>query len=225
MRHLASLDAEHTHLTREQKKLRRALIKEVDLHMRQAVAMNGWKQAGGFVFKESHGWFADLSYATHPEQMVSTARLYVKPMTIDPLFWEIVGLSENKRQPLSFRARGAWTCRSPEIAELIFDDTGLDAFEIVARIVRWTSDEFKAHQDDCTMGSFIDRILTHPHQMEAFSWLPALTTALILDGRADLARERCLAARHAGESGGFAAGDDTFTDMALAWMDRSLRPN
>jgi hypothetical protein len=208
-------------VTREEKKLRRVLVKDEALQMKSAAAASGWKHAAGFVFQEHSGWFIELTSGTHPDQATTTARLYVKPMALDPVFWDMVGLPENARQPLSFRARGAWTCSSPDVAELVFSDAGLDAAGIVARVLHWAAEEIAARGDDWTVETFVDRIVSHPRQIEAFSWLPALTAGLVLAGRPDLAREQCLAAQRAGESGGFVAGSDTFPDMAIAWIDRT----
>jgi hypothetical protein len=208
-------------VTREQKKRRRALAKEVALQMRSGAVAGGWKYAGGFVFREHGGWFVELTYGTHVDQPVTTVRLYAKPMALDPVFWEIVGLPENNRQPLSFRARGAWTCSSPSLAEFVVDDATLDAEEIAARVLRWGDAEVTTSGHEWTLDSFIDRIERHPRQIEAFSWLPALTSSLVLAGQSDVARQRCHAARDAGASGGFTVGSETFADLALSWIDQT----
>ena len=208
-------------MTPEEKKLRRTLLKDVSFELKRAPAVNSWRHAGGFLFREHLGWFIELTCEAHPDREITTARLYVKPMGLDPVFWEMVHLPENTKQPLSFRARGAWTCSTPDVAELVFEDTGLDAAKIVNGAFRWANEEVAVRHCDWTISSFVERIEGHPRQAEAFSWLPALIAGLVLAGRTDIAREHCLAARRAGAPGGFTAGGVTFPDMALGWIDRS----
>jgi hypothetical protein len=180
---------------------------------------------GGFIFCERLGWFIELLYVTHRDRAVTSVRLHAKPMGLDPVFWDIVGLPENRAMPLSFRANGAWTCFTPEIAELVLDDAGLDAAAVAEAVMRWGDEQVSELAAGWTLDAFVDRISNHPRQVEACSWLAALTAGLILAGRFEAARHECLEARERGVVGGFRAGDQDFPGMALAWMERSVALN
>ncbi len=72
----------------------------------------GWRFALGSAFLQSGDWFASVeAHLTWKSGCV--VRAVVKPMSLDPLFWDIVGLPENRKLPLSFRTNGAWVLRPP----------------------------------------------------------------------------------------------------------------
>lgn len=74
-----------------------------------------WRFASGSAFQQIGDWFVSVdAHLTWKTGCV--VRAVVKPMSLDPLFWDIVGLPENRKLPLSFRTNGAWVLR-PTFAE------------------------------------------------------------------------------------------------------------
>jgi hypothetical protein len=207
-------------VTREEQKRRRAFVRDVDADAKRVARACGWKYAGGCVFRERRGWFIELRYAVHLHEAMTSVRLHSKPMGLDPVFWDLVDLPENAALPLSFRANGAWTCRTPEIEELAFDDAGLDAGAIAGRVLRWGDERVSALADEWTLDAFIDRMSSRLANTRP--WLAALTSGLILAGRTQDARLECLAAQAGGIGGGFSVGDRDFPEMALSWIERSI---
>ncbi len=91
--------------------------------MRAQAKGSGWKSITGSLFRETPGKFIEVMLSVHIDAPVTQAIIAVKPMTIDPIFWDIVGLPENNALPLSFRANGAWICRAPYSAEITLEES------------------------------------------------------------------------------------------------------
>ena len=223
---IEDLDRHHIEIgislvTPDEKRRRRAFAKTVDAEAKRVAKARGWKFSDGFIFRERVGWFIELPLTAHLDQAVTSARLHTKPIALDPVFWDIVGLPDNVALPLSFRAKGAWTCTSPEIAERVFEDADVEAAAIAERAIGWADEQVSTRAADWTLDGFIDHISKHHRYIEAGSWLAALTAALIIAGRIEVARHACLAARERGIAGGFSVGGQDFPAMALAWMERS----
>lgn len=68
-----------------------------------------WKFKSNFAYKEINDFFFFVMVIVSSKTSNITATLSFKPMRVDEIFWEIVGLTENKKMPLSFRGDGAFT--------------------------------------------------------------------------------------------------------------------
>jgi hypothetical protein len=62
----------------------------------------------------------------------------VKPMRLDELFWEIVGLPENNNLPLSFRDNGAWVLRPEWRVEALAPSEDA-VIELAGQVVEWSN--------------------------------------------------------------------------------------
>src|SRR5882762_4101669 len=100
-------------LSREERVARRALCQAVKMQLKQLSKGTGWRFSKYVLFREHGGWFISTRSAVWLSEPKTTADFQIKPMALDPLFWEIVGLQSNNEQPLSFRFLGAWTCSTP----------------------------------------------------------------------------------------------------------------
>jgi hypothetical protein len=122
-------------LTREQQKVARKRGKDFDAALKRGAKAAGWRFAGGQVFQQSGEWFISILTTLLWERGV-WASIMIKPMALDALFWDIVGLSENESLPLSFRANGAWVLRT----RVVEDYTALDVTEVdqlAAHVFEW----------------------------------------------------------------------------------------
>jgi hypothetical protein len=105
-------------LSREEQREAKNRRSIFDSTLKVAAKNIGWQVARGSVFKKQGEWFADY-LASLTYQRGAVVQILIKPMALDPLFWKIVGLEENNRQPLSFRANGAWVLRPPARQEYV----------------------------------------------------------------------------------------------------------
>jgi hypothetical protein len=79
----------------------------LDKAVREQAKGTGWRSVRGELFREQAGWFVGATPSVHINRAMTQLRVVVKPMTIDHAFWDLVGLPENRRLPLSFRLIGA----------------------------------------------------------------------------------------------------------------------
>jgi hypothetical protein len=185
--------------------------------MRAAARCSGWQAAKGVLFCELNGWFLDVRVAVHVDEPRVMATLSAKPMGIDPLFWDITGLRDNNRQPLSFRKWGAFTCWTPPHleADLVNSD---HAHEIADAAVRWARQASSTFDPADALSVLIDRLTSG----RLTGRYPATYACLqILQGRTEEARTYCEAQRLLGETGGFTNVDlegATFFDAAIRWL-------
>ena len=84
---------------------------------RQSAKAHGWESSRGFMYKATDLLFFSLIIVGQAKQRRLFYRLSFKLLAFDELFWKIVQLEENLKQPLSFRAFGAWTAPETKILE------------------------------------------------------------------------------------------------------------
>lgn len=138
-----------------------------------------------------------------------------KPMSIDPIFWEIVGLPENNKLPLSFRGNGAWVCHPPYFAEIdVVECT--DTGAIAARMLAIADEQRDRVIGTWTPTDFLKFCQTAP--AIPGSYLPCIVTALIILGREEEALAVCDEAILKRQAGGFSFRKATFPEMAAGWL-------
>ena len=77
----------------------------------------GFRQSSYINFKVEGGYFFCLFFLT------GEARLTVKPLYADDLWWDIWGATENKKEPLSLRGIGAYTLTGQVLASYEIKNT------------------------------------------------------------------------------------------------------
>jgi hypothetical protein len=200
--------------------LQRALPKAV----KEVAKKSGWRTSQGVLFREAEGWFFEIHAVPWIVETKTPASLNSKPMSLDPLFWKIVGLDENINQPLSFRAFGAFACRTPPLREADMPESDGEPEQIARALLEWANDQLNELRGGQSVDGFVDFIRFHPNQIERRSHLPALVTALLLQGRDEEALAICYEARNMSPfGGGFlfmqqAGETKSFLDLAIEWI-------
>jgi len=193
---------------------RRALAKAV----RGVSKGSGWRSVQGSLFREHGGWFVSVSPNVYIYERRTVAHVAAKPMSVDPIFWDLVGLPENRDQSLSFRLFGAWTCQPPPFAEIGIPES--DDVCLVADQILRTADE---QLDSVSSRSVEDFLKTcRESAPDEYSYLACQVCALIALRREPEALELCEAAKGAGSQGGFLAPVGSFPEMAERWIKGSM---
>ena len=202
-------------LSRQETKERHELGRQLQKTLRIKARGTGWGCARGCLFRDYEGWFVEIMPIVAVSSFKTIMRLHVKPMSLDPLFWEIVNLPDNNQLPLSFRASGAWTCRTPALAETILIETEHQADSLASKVFEWADEQLARRWPDWTLVEFIDRV-----QQARNGWYFASeVTALILAERTDEAASICSTAKGRHEGGGFLVlSSGSFVDFALAHL-------
>jgi len=185
--------------------------------LKAEVKAAGWRYAGGHVFRQYGDWFVSLLPSLLWERGLVTT-CCAKPMAVDPIFWSIVGLPENNKLPLSFRANGAWVVQSPSSQDYVALDERAPE-RLAWKFAKWATDGLAT----CVPGSveaLLDELQALGPRRGHFI---ALEICLHLS-RNEYAIAEDICRTVAGEeSGGFTTGSESFVDQARAWIAERRR--
>lgn len=152
-----------------------------------------------------------------------------KHYDFDEVFWDVVKLPENKKQPLSFRACGAWVAPSMEIQsgnvtlnkweEETISEEVTNIFELLSPIsveVANTSTTYKSNL--LVLENFFSQLISkHPNAIRTV-WVEKLLTCL-LESQLDEAKKIANARIESGDSGGFNYAGSSFYQLASEYID------
>lgn len=205
-------------ITRAEESARHAYRRALEKSLRTLTKGTGWKFAYGLIFREREGWFIEAMPAVHIFEHVTKTAISVKPMAIDPIFWDIVGTPESRKQPLSFRANGAWTCRAPYYAEICLDED--DDPLVVGKRLLVAADKAL---EEVVHSYSVERFLAVCREQNSVdgSYLSSIIPTLITLNRIEDALVVCEQAMSRGGLGGFLAPEGSFSEMATAYLRRS----
>ena len=138
-------------------------------------------------FHKNNNWFWTLKVNTYLNYEKTILSLDVKPIEIDSLLWEILGIPENQNAPLSFRTTGAFTCSALPVASLTIDDANMSAESIGQETNLWLSENFEKHCNTVSGASFSSQIKNHENQRDRGAYAITLVITLILEGKLEQA--------------------------------------
>jgi len=176
-----------------------------------------WKSRTGVLVGEGGGWFVGVHEMTDVSNIRTRARVVVKPMAIDSIFWEIVGHPELCRQGLSFRYFGAMTCaplilEEPELSE----EGGVAA--IAQRMLDLGNRKLKEFAETWTTDDFL-ALVSNPSKPD-LRFVTRVAT-LLADRCFEEAQYLCEESAARGSSGGFLSPKlGTFNEMVLGWITK-----
>lgn len=205
-------------ITRAQESARHAYRRALEKAVRAASKGSGWRTIEGCLFREQAGWFVSVCPSVFIYEEATKAIVSAKPMAIDPVFWDIVGLPENADAPLSFRLNGAWACHPPHFGEVPIEENA-EANVVAARLID-TANERLAAVERWSVEDFLQLCRTRGATED--SYLPCVVTSLVTLGRDSEALDACKSAKARGNSGGFLSPDGSFSEMAIRWITASM---
>lgn len=214
-------------MTREQQRQAKQHRKSYFAALKRGARGAGWSFAREQLFRKEGEWFVSVQSAPLPERG-ARLRIVVKPMALDPLFWNIVGLDDNNQLPLSFRATGAWVLRPAWMEERLGTDEP-DAERLAVQVLdesRRRSSEIVATRSLSTM---LDDLPASPDLVGQNLALAVCLTILSgdLEKAMDLCRTNEADAASRFHAGGFVTADEagisTFVNQAVDWIARQRR--
>jgi hypothetical protein len=226
---MSNLPAWPAKLTREQQRSVKQRRKEFDALLKGKARAAGWRFVRGEVFRQTGDWFINIMPSLLWERG-AIVRMMTKPMALDPVFWNIVGLNENEALPLSFRATGAWVLRPPSID----DHVGLDTIEVeplAAKVLDWSNQRATAVLQSISLKSMLAALPDEQHLRGQHRALAICLNIMMndLDGAMRLCRVDDPATHPLmREGGGFTTHNrdgsiSTFLDQARDWIARKRR--
>ena len=215
-------------VTREQQKAETQRGKDFRAAFRRGARAAGWGFADDTAFRQCGDWYVSLS-SSLLWQRGALARLAIKPMGLDPVFWEIAGLGGNETQPLSFRSTGTWTLQPPSIDDRVGLDMA-DVERLAGKVLDWGRRQETERLREISIASML-ATLPSEHRLGGRLRAMAICLHILLDDLAG-ARRLCGVARPdllpgMREDGGFImvhpdGSAATFTDLARDWTARKL---
>ncbi|QZA77231.1 hypothetical protein K4H28_13200 [Deefgea tanakiae] len=188
----------------------------------------GWKCSRGFVFKKEKSLFFTILINGQSKTKKLHWSLSFKHYDFDDIFWDVVKLPENKKQPLSFRACGAWVAPSMVVQE---GCAGLDSleeeivlnevrkiFELLIPISDKEASLANTYQSNLQILEkyYSQLIEKYPNAVRAI-WVEKLLTGL-LECKFDEAHAIAIARINAGDSGGFSYSGASFYQLATEYI-------
>lgn len=205
---------------RSEAKQRKTFEKELLAALGPSLKGSGWKKSGCVLFRECKGFFQeiDISVFLNDEKIRVTQR--IKPMTLDPILWDILGLSENASKPLSFRSKGAFTCPGLSIYEEVLAAPSGGVTDAVIALSALVHDTERLHERVLAGRDFSTLVTQHPNHRERGAYAVTLVASLINDSN----REAATRLASAYESGEFSScmnlssNSISFHRLALDWI-------
>lgn len=192
--------------------------------LRQSAKAHKWKSSRGFVFKATDLLFFSIIIVGQAKRCRLFYTLTFKLLAFDDLFWKIVRLEENLKQPLGFRAFGAWTAPTTTISngELPIADWEGGSLQLAVNEI-FTQSELDAEKlsqeihglDDNmhVVERFYARLKAeHPNAVTDI-WLERLLTSILKNEyrvSEQIVRDRI----NNHDSGGFQLGSKSFYELA-----------
>jgi len=122
-------------------------LNKKDTSIRKNVAKKfGWKQSSYINWKVEGGYYFYLVHLN----CYGEATLYVKPLYIDDLWWDVFEMSSNKKEPMSLRGNGAFALDGVRIIETpdLFDIRAEESEYELEKIQKYSDEDIEKIWDD-----------------------------------------------------------------------------
>jgi len=110
----------------------------------------GWKTKSHTAFRCVNDNFYETAITAGVDIIETEAhiriygRAYAKPMAIDPIYWDIAELPDNKKKPLSFRAWAAFKVEPAMFSGTTLIESSIKSAEQAVEIyLNWQADQFE----------------------------------------------------------------------------------
>jgi len=201
-------------------KQRQTFEKECNARLHNVARGSGWKKASNFLFCSDSGFFFQVTLSVYLNTNRTLARFTAKPMLIDPILWDILGIPENNSEPMSLRGNGAFSCNTPDFFEAEIegpDSTAITIVDSFLNFAKTSKDQFLEMHANI---SFSHLISDHPNHRERGAYAMTLVASLINEANYQRALDIAL-----GHSTGklssceqFSSSGQSFHDLAVTWL-------
>lgn len=201
-------------------KQRRILEKECNTLLRSVAKGSGWKKASDFVFCSDSGFFFQASLSVYLNANRALASFTAKPMLIDPILWDILGILENTSGPMSLRGNGAFLCSTPNFYEAEIENPDSTSNTIVDSFINFAKTSKDQFLDEYANISFSQLISKDPNHIERGAYAMTLVASLIYEANYEQALDIAL-----GHSTGklsscekISSKGQSFHVLAVSWL-------
>jgi hypothetical protein len=186
-----------------------------------AVRGTPWKKNGNQIFARVGDCFVALDLSVYRNDVRTSAALSFKPMDLDPILWDILGIDENQALPLSFRASGAFTCTAVPMHECDLEQPGQTPDQVAAAALQLLNSSGKLHEMRLGSARFSELVAAHPNHVQRGAYAITLVTALIHEGSEAEALELARAYSTGAKSScaQMTSGGTSFHELAVRWIE------
>lgn len=141
-------------MTREQQRKQRELNAALAKMLKEKCKQYHLKKKDYMIWKRNHDLFFDCLMDVHitkDDNCICTTKETIKPLWIDDLLWDFLKMPENKEQPLSLRAIGAFTIRGVELYQSSTDVKNCEIGELETVV-----DRYLAHFSQTVQNAKVD---------------------------------------------------------------------
>ncbi|HEU4852924.1 MAG TPA: hypothetical protein VFT37_12300 [Telluria sp.] len=206
-------------------KARSAYERELLAELRSRVKGSGWKLSRTALFKEKDGIYRQIIVSVHFGARLTSATLGLKPMSLDPLLWDILVIPENHEQSLSFRTWGAFTCQPLPIKERQVEAEHATAADVAAAIIAFCQEADGLAEEALQRAPFSSLLASHPNHLARGAYAISLVLSLIAEGKPCKAREEASAYASGIKSSvlSMTSVDKSFHELAIEWLNARER--
>ena len=175
----------------------------------------GFRAVKDCLYSAQDEWFVAIDIALFADGLNTRLAAQIKPMAIDPIFWDAMALGDAWRRPLWKRHLGL-AVRDPLYADAMFEcgDRPEDAAtQILQHAEAWTSAARSLSLED-----YLRRCRSA--EKRPFHYFAASATTLVAMSRREEALELCHAAIAAGNGGGYRADKKDFSHRLAELIER-----
>ena len=197
--------------------------KDWDSLIKQIAKTNGWKFKGWFAYKAINNFFYEANFYTSGIDNSLMGSLQFKPLIIDEVFWEIVGLADNKKMPLSFRGNGAFVIRSKNVFDfsqkVIPENLSADINKLFIKI----NNQIDTLQSTVTnVDDFVKYLEQNPDSENDWFDSDLIIMTAIIQKKYDKVLSLLDYAKKEKKVCGFGFGDKDFYDLAREFSQKQL---
>lgn len=203
-------------MTKEERAARKDYRKAFAKALTASAKSNGFQTARGCLYQVRDEWFVAAGIALYPDRSSTRLVAHIKPMAIDPIFWDAMALGDEWRRPLWKRHLGL-AVRDPPFADILVED-GNQAGDTTAEILK-QAEAWASSASSLSLEDYLSRCRSA--EKRPFQYFAAVATTLVAMSRRDEGLELCRAAIAAGNGGGYRANKRSFADRLAELIERN----
>lgn len=181
----------------------------------------GWKKNKCALYMQSGDYYQDVFISVHRNAMITSVELRFKPMSLDPILWDILDIPGNLDEPLSFRTWGAFTCSGVPILKAQIEQPGNSAKEVGATLISFCENNRNFYQECLATNTYSELVSNHPNQVERGAYATTLVISLINDHNYIRARQvaNSYFSGELSSSSELTRYGKSFHQLAVEWLD------
>lgn len=191
-------------MTREEQKRNKEMKKYLDEKAKECFKKYNLKKKSYTFYVSKNEMFYSVAISMHENSIM--ASFYSKPLWLDDILWDVLGMSENKKEPISLRGVGAFAIQSPMKNEYYRVETTEEIDDAVNKIFKSLTELSENYSE----GSFLKNYTELKYQHE-------IIHIIVLIHNKEY--QKALDILNAGRIGGFIVGGKCFSELAIEYIN------